>query len=102
MLVRTIQSWLPKLPGQLTFTTQTYPVLVHSIPTDFETSQDCSEITALIEGKEDMITHPSSLQHTKFVTHTHNLSQHKTCCSLIIYFTNPLIMNSCITHHIAL
>ena len=38
MLVQTVLSWLPKLSDRLTYSVQTFPILIHGIPSDFETS----------------------------------------------------------------
>ena len=74
MLVQTVPSWLPKLSNQLTYSVQTYPVLIHGMPSNFETSCDSPDVVEFLNDNKDVITHPSSLQHTEFLTHTHDPS----------------------------
>ena len=101
MLVQTVPSWLPKLSNRLTYSVQTYPILIHGIPPDFETSHDSPDVAKFLNDNEDVITHLSSLQHTEFLTGTHDPSQHRLHHSLIAYFTDPLVANNCIRRHVA-
>ena len=39
-LTSSIHKWLPKLSDGLTFIHKTYPVLIHGIPTSFDTSRN--------------------------------------------------------------
>jgi len=101
MLTGTIHHWLPILSDKLTFAVKTYLVLVHSVPTNFETSHDSLDVTALLADNEDVISHPSLLQHTEFITHTHNQSLFKAHHSLVMYLTDPLVTNNCTACQIA-
>src|SRR5882672_11007319 len=80
------------------FIIRTYPVLVHCVPTEFETLRDSSDVSTLLADNEDTIPHPSSLQCAEFLTSNHTQSQTKTCSSLILHFTDLTVTNSCITH----
>jgi len=58
MLTRTIQNWLPLLPDKINFSIKTYPILVHGVPFNIETSHDSSDIATLLTTNEDTISHP--------------------------------------------
>ena len=69
MLIETIHRWLPRLSVRLSYTCKTYPVVVHGIPTAFDTSCDGWDVTInLIGNNTDIIAHPSTLQHAEFLT----------------------------------
>src|SRR6266481_2468686 len=86
MLIRTIPHWLPRLSDQLTYAHRTYPVLVHGIPATFDTSHDSQDVATLLSRNMNIITHPSALQHTEFLScaQTQDQSLHKACHSLIL------------------
>ena len=67
MLVETVHRWLPRLSVRLSYMHKTYPVVVHGIPTAFDTSRDGRDVTInLIGNNADIIAHPSTLQHVEF------------------------------------
>ena len=97
MPITMIHKWLPKLSNQLSYMHQTYPVLVHGIPTTFNTSHDGWDVTVnLISYNSNIITQSSALQHVEFLTCMHSQMPHKTHGSLILHFTDPTVANNCI------
>ena len=67
VLVKSIDSWLPKLSEQLSYIPKTYPILVHGILTYFDTSCEGQDIANLIQQTTDAITHPPALQRAKLL-----------------------------------
>ena len=61
VLVKSIDSWLPKLSEQLSYVPKTYPILVHSVLASFDTSREGKDIADLIQQNTDAITHPPTL-----------------------------------------
>ena len=56
----------------------------------------------LSSENSDIITHPAALQSTKFLGNTNGHMHQKAHGSLVIYFSDPTIVNACINCHIAL
>ena len=103
VLVERMDEWLPKLSDELCYSQKTYPVLVHGVPTSFNTSRDSKDVVEeLIGENSDIITHPAAFQSTKFLGNTHGRMHQKVHGSLVIYFSDPTIANACINCHIAL
>ena len=97
VLVERMDEWLPKLSDELHYSQKTYPVLVHGVPTSFNTSRDSEDIVKELIGKNsDIITHPAALQSTKFLGNTHGRMHQKAHGSLVIYFSDPTIVNACV------
>ncbi|KIJ51710.1 hypothetical protein M422DRAFT_104976, partial [Sphaerobolus stellatus SS14] len=80
----------------------TYPVVVHGFPTEFDPSRDSDDTSNLIKCNEDIISHPSALQHAEFISRKdlENIQSTKTHSSLILYFTNLATANKCIDKQI--
>ena len=85
MLIQTVPSWLSKLSDRLTYSVQTYPVLIRSIPSNFKTSCNSPDVAEFPNGNKDMITHLSSLQHIEFFTCTHDPLQHRSQFFFILF-----------------
>ncbi|KAF8574396.1 hypothetical protein K439DRAFT_1319617, partial [Ramaria rubella] len=98
-LIETAHRWLPNLSGHLHITPKTYPILVHGIPTSFETSRDSDDIAALLDENCHLV-HPSMLQHAEFISWSPQ-SDKKTHTSLILYLTSLNAANDCIKQHIS-
>ena len=62
MLVENIDRWLPILSKWLWYTCKTYPILIHRVPTSFDTSRDSEDVNHhLLALNTDIIrTHPPS------------------------------------------
>ncbi|KAF8580297.1 hypothetical protein K439DRAFT_1357325, partial [Ramaria rubella] len=117
-LIKTTHCWLPNLSSSLHITPQTYPILVHGIPTSFETSRDSDDIVTLLDENCHLIhpsmlsstlqcshppfnalIHPSMLQNVEFISHSPQ-SVKKAHSSLLLYLTSPNAANDCIKRHI--
>ena len=92
------QGFGPALIHILTY--RTYPVLVHGVPTTFDMLCNGWDIPHLINTNTNIITHPLSVQHTEFLAGTCEQLPQKTQ-PLIIYFMDPIVVNSCIAHQIS-
>ena len=92
--------WLPKLLDQLVLAHRTYPILVHSMPSTFDTSTNGKDVADIIDSNDEFIKHPSVIQHIKFLPHKRTQVASRENCALIIHFTDPTTANCCINHHI--
>ena len=102
MLIGSIHEWLPQLSDSLTYIPKTYPVLIHGMPTSFDTSHDSPNINALLDVNLDIILHPSTLQHVEFLICNPGCLQHKTHSSVVLHFMDPTVANDCIAHQVSL
>ena len=101
-LIGLIHEWLPQLSDGLTYIPKTYPVLIHGVPTSFDTSHDSPDINALLDVNLDIIPHPSTLQHVEFLIRNPGRLQHKTHSSVVLHFMDPTVANDCIAHQVSL
>ena len=103
VLVETVNEWLPKLSEWLRYSHKAYPVLVHGVPTSFNTSHDGKNVNNnLINYNLDIITCLKALQSAKFLGDNRRQMPRKAHGSLILNFTDPFIVNVCIDHHVML
>ena len=58
--------WLPKLWDQLVLAHRTYPILVHSVPSTFDTSINSKDVADIIDSNDEFIKHPSVIQCIEF------------------------------------
>ena len=100
-LVGAAHCWVPRLSSQLSVAHKTFPVLVHGMLTNFNPSHSSDDIRHLILQNNHLVTHPSVLQHAKFLSQPCAAPQHKTHGSLILYLTDAKVTDNCIAHHIA-
>ena len=97
-----IDEWLPNLSDQLIYSRKTYPVIVHGIPTSFDTSWDSKDILEhLIDYNSDIFEHPSAILGTKFLGGKRGRASLKAHGSLILHLTDPTIVHMCIDCRIA-
>ena len=61
VLVESIGEWLPKLSEGLVYSRKAYPILVHGVPTPFDTSHGSKDVCDLLEYNTDIITRQSTL-----------------------------------------
>ena len=61
VLVESIGKWLPKLSEGLVYSRKAYPILVHGVPTPFNTSHGSKDVRDLLDYNTDIITHQSTL-----------------------------------------
>ena len=61
MLVESISEWLPKLSKGLVYSHKAYPILVHGVPTHFDTSHGSEDVHDLLEYNTDIIMRQSTL-----------------------------------------
>ena len=92
--------WLPKLSDQLVLACRTYPVLVHSMPSTFDKSINGEDVADIINSNDELIEHPSAIQHVKFLPHKRTQVATRENHALIIRFTDPTTTNCCIDCHI--
>ena len=102
MLISSIHEWLPQLSDGLIYIPKTYPVLIRSVPTSFDTSRDSPNINALLDVNLDIIPHPSTLHHADFLIYNPSHLQHKTHSSVVLHFMDPTVANDCIAHQVSL
>ena len=77
--------------------------MIHGVPTSFDMSWDGSDVNlGLIEDNSDIITHLSTLRNVKFLGPNGGQVSQKTHGSLILYFTDPIIANTCIDCQVVL
>ena len=57
MLVERMDKWLPELSGELQYSQKTYPVLIHGIPTSFNTSHDSKTSSRGSSVKTQILSH---------------------------------------------
>ena len=60
MLVERMDKWLPKLSGELQYSQKTYPVLIHGVPTSFNTSRDSKDVIEGLTVKTQIYHHAPS------------------------------------------
>ena len=101
-LIGSIHEWLPQLSDGLTYIPKTYPVLIHGVPTSFDTLHNSPDINALCDANLDIILHPSTLQHAEFLICNPSHLQHKTHSSVVLHFMDPMVTNNCIAHQVSL
>ncbi|KIJ39527.1 hypothetical protein M422DRAFT_174996 [Sphaerobolus stellatus SS14] len=101
-LIKNAPTWLPEFSPGLRLSIPTYPVVIHGFPTEFDPSRDSDDISNLLKCNEDIISHPSSLQHAEFISckNPENIQSTKTHSSLILYLTDLAIANKCIDKQI--
>ena len=103
MLIETIDEWLPKLSEWLQYIHKTYPILIHGVPTSFNMLRDGSDINlGLIEDNSEIITRSSALRNVKFLGPNGGQVPQKTHGLLVLYFTDPVIVNACIDRQVML
>ena len=81
---------------------KTYPVLVHSVPTSFDTSHNSPDIHTLLDINPNITPHPHSLQCAEFLIRNHNHLRHKAHSSVILHFMDLNSANNCIAHQVSL
>ena len=57
VLVEAIDEWLPNLLDRLIYSQKTYPVIVHGIPTSFNTSWDSKDILEHLRHLQRRVAH---------------------------------------------
>ena len=101
-LIEAINKWLPILSDQLLYSRKTYQVIVHGIPTTFDTSWDSADICKhLVDYNLDIFACPSTLLSAKFLGSKCNRMSQKAHGSLIPHIADPATANTCIDHCIA-
>ena len=78
------------------------PVLVHSVPSTFDTSINGEDIAGIIDSNDEFIKHSSVIQHVEFLPHRRAQAAGREPRVLIIRFTDPTTANCCIDRHIIL
>ena len=101
-IISSIHEWLPQLSDGLIYIPKTYPVLIHGMPTPFDTSCDSPDINSLLDVNLDIIPHPSTLHHADFLICNPSRLQHKTHSSVVLHFTDPTVANDCIARQVSL
>ena len=103
-LVAAADKWLPKLSDQLvlacSLSHRTYPILVHGMPSTFDTSINGEDVADITDSNDEFIEHPSVIQHVKFLPHKRTQAASRENRVLIIRFTDPTTANCCINCHI--
>ena len=103
VLVETIDRWLPILSKQLWYSRKTYLILIHGVPTSFDTLCDSEDVNHhLLALNTDIILCPSALQGIKFLHGNCGRIPRKTHRSLILFLDDPATANNCISCQIAL
>ena len=101
-LVEAIDEWLPILSDWLLYSRKTYPVIVHRIPTTFDTSRDSADVCEhLIDYNSDIFACPSTLLSAEFLGGKCNRTSQKARGSLILHIADPMTANTCIDRCIA-
>ena len=101
MLVELIGEWLPKLSKGLVYSRKAYPILVHGVPTPFDTSHGHKDVRDLLEYNTDIITHQSTLLGIELLNKKQSGMPHEMHGSLVLYLADPNIANACIDHHLS-
>ena len=101
-LVAATDKWLPKLSDQLLLACRTFPVLVHNVPSTFDTSINGKDVADIIDSNDKFIKHSSVIQHVEFLPHRRAQAASRETHALIICFTDPTTANCCIDRHIIL
>ena len=101
VLVESIGEWLPKLSEGLVYSRKAYPILVHGVPTPFDTSHGSEDVRDLLDYNTDIITCQSTLLGIELLNKKRSGMPHKTHGSLVLYLANPNIANTCIDRHLS-
>ena len=107
-MVDSVEVWLPKLSDRLHYIQETYPVIMHRVPTEefaLLADEDGEDLTALIvEHNADIIVRPEALKQAEFLAPGHGRAPHSASMptSIVLHFTDPVVANKSIDQHIAL
>jgi hypothetical protein len=85
-LIQTANIWLPFLSNQLYLAHKTFPVIIHGVPTTFDTSCDSDEICYLLAQNSEIIGHPANLQHTEFISRSPSSPPKDTLLPYITFY----------------